>query len=1232
MSFRFYWPKPFFILLPSPFGEGLGVRLLFFIFHFSFFIFPSLSVSAQTDVTSSIINPEFDGLGLGGWKNNGFWTQTNADFPKKSNYAYAERWVSSASRIPDSYLFQTLTSLENGKYRLTAAAQNLKQNQSTTNQSGAYLVGNENTTPVYGANDYSVDFYVVDGTANIGFYTENSTANWIACDNFRLSRLAIGVAYEREGLSALITVANQLTNASMDATVKATLNNAISNARKYTSSGTSSQVKSAYTTLKSAMQDAKNSIFATKTASGTGTAPTVVTDSRYAVGNCIAFGRSTVSSSATILEQGFCYSSTNPEPTVADNRSSRYLDHAGNIYVMDDLTPATAYYIRAYAVTKNNKVGYGDVIRIYTLPKGVLNYVFNTSFDAAIDARIKGSFEALKGYWQQCTSITGFTPTANYESGVQTADCSYGGWVRFGPTVSYQATGTAMHEVLHGIGVGTHTSWNSHMSAGSYGTWYGKRATQLVRFWDNSTTEYVTGGGSHLWATNGSTMISFTINGAHEDAHTDLQYYGSSLFSQALCEDGMVHAYAGFLPGYCFQHEDDTKYYIRNTHADYGLTTSAYLVASGTSLQWKNYDSHADAINDDKAAWYISFDPATQYYYFKNVGTGKYIYFSGNSFNASGSAKNSYTQIHLHLGYWDATVGEGSTAISNSSYYFMHPASNATPPCMTATAGHALSTSAYSPAESNTAARWMILTSDEIELLQTAEMGEYERALTLCRSAKSQYERTVNGAATSALAQFTWTNAELATKTSAEVSAAVKVLNHGAAIAAAQQVATSMIQNADFTQGYTGPETGHRVQIPTAWTFTYQFSGWNDTFVDANNKLFNAWAGSIAQADLSQTLSGLPNGLYRLTADVKTDINDGTSQLALFANPLDGYASRSPEVAGDKNEFSTYSLVFKLENNQVDLGVRSSFAYYQVKNFRLEFVTADLGEWGASMIQNDYYPLRTQKEVVLTDARYDGAQGAVLYPLCTNQIIRVNTEGAISQPTTNVVENGVCQSLVITDGESISIEGGDFEAVSASYERNTSYTFGMLLLPCAVQSDDHVQFYQQVGLDDGYMAFRAVDNVPANTPVLFKKRDAAASSVLISGSGAVVNTTTSQGQTLTAPLWITEGYYAATQLSDYEGIFYLSADKFWEATGTVSVPAYRAVYRTKDANVKIRGFKFIDDTDAISSISFHQGEMEKSNIYTLSGQQVGSFSSPRAGREGASSGIYLIQGKKWVVK
>ena len=77
--------------------RALGAMLKpkpFLIFNFCF-LFSFLSVSAQTDVTSSIVNPEFDGLGFGGWKNNGFWTQTNNEFSGKSNYAYAERWVPS---------------------------------------------------------------------------------------------------------------------------------------------------------------------------------------------------------------------------------------------------------------------------------------------------------------------------------------------------------------------------------------------------------------------------------------------------------------------------------------------------------------------------------------------------------------------------------------------------------------------------------------------------------------------------------------------------------------------------------------------------------------------------------------------------------------------------------------------------------------------------------------------------------------------------------------------------------------------------------------------------------------------------------------------------------------------------------------------------------------------------------------------------------------------------------
>jgi len=674
---------------------------------------------AQTDMTSYILNSGFDGRGFGGWRNKGFQTQTNSDFSGKNYKAYAERWVSKGSDVPDSYLLQTISGLPNGQYRLTASAQNIDQNATATAQTGAYLTGNGQTTTVTAASTYTVDFAVVDGTAEIGFYTENCTGNWIACDAFQLARLSTDVAYLRNGLSALVDKANALKGESMQSDALSTLTSAIANAQTYTSGGSQSSVEAAYATLKAAIHEAENSIFFTKT-STSGTVPTVTTDPRYAVGRNIAFGRSTVAG-GSIVEEGFCYSSTHPVPTVADERSSRYLDHVGHIHVMDNLTPGTCYYIRAYAVNSSYKVGYGEVLRIYTLPDGSIRYNFNASGDANIDARIRGAMDGVIGYWNQTTSLTGFTPTANYASGTPTADCSYGGWIRFGPTEDYQATGTAMHECLHGIGVGTHSSFQSHMATpssgpgSSYGTWLGKRAKQLTQFWDNNEGEFITGGGSHVWATSGTNMTSYTINGAHEDAHTDLQYFADGLLAQALCEDGMVPTGGGFLPGYCFRHQDETKYYIRNTSKNYGLNAPAYLTVSGSTLKWTKYASEAEAANDDNAAWYIDFDPTTQYYYFKNAGTERYITFTGSAFSASSSSPDSNTQIHLHLGWWDASYGSGSAGIKQDTYYLMHPAATASPTCLTATASGNVSTTNYSSAEGLATARWMILTRDEAE-------------------------------------------------------------------------------------------------------------------------------------------------------------------------------------------------------------------------------------------------------------------------------------------------------------------------------------------------------------------------------------------------------------------------------------------------------------------------------------------------------------------------------------
>jgi hypothetical protein len=323
---------------------------------------------AQTDATSSIVNPNFDGRSFAGWQQQGMWLQNNNSFSQKNNYAYAERWVASTGNLPDTYIRQRLTGLTPGRYMLTVAAQHIKQG-SSTDATGGVVFADWDETPVTIATDYSLDFYVLTGDVTIGFRCSNSTANWMACDNWRLTLTSSTDANLRTGLSALISKANALASQSMSNDVLGNLQTAIAAAQRLTSTGTSSSITPAATTLKTAMLAAERSIFATKT-STSGNVPTVSTDTRYARGATMIFGRSTVSSSANLLEEGFCYSTSNAEPTVSDERTTRYVENNGRIYCLDNLQPGTFYYIRAYAVTTDYKVGSGQVLRVSTLPMG----------------------------------------------------------------------------------------------------------------------------------------------------------------------------------------------------------------------------------------------------------------------------------------------------------------------------------------------------------------------------------------------------------------------------------------------------------------------------------------------------------------------------------------------------------------------------------------------------------------------------------------------------------------------------------------------------------------------------------------------------------------------------------------------------------------------------------------------------------------------------------------------
>ncbi len=462
-------------------------------------------------------------------------------------------------------------------------------------------------------------------------------------------------------------------------------------------------------------------------------APTVETNPRFARGATMAFARiqsTKAATGTTINERGICWSE-HPQPTIEDNTTTTALpahktELQAGIYWLKDLTPATKYYMRAYAKASNGSVGYGEEIKFYTLPMGNITLQMRNGGDDATYNRIKQASEKAVEYWNNLTEIKGFSSKVGYDAGVQTADCSYGGWIRVGSNTSYQRTGTILHEMLHGIGVipWNDTEWSRHtlrsgVNGDGYGTglWLGERVTELMRFLANNNTATLNGDYQHLWP--------FGINGADEDNGSESLYIANGLVCQALGEDGLQHTENLFAePYYAFNHDDDTKYYLKNESSDCGFRTS-YLGINGNGTLKNIVTSALEATKNDSLAWYISFTPDNQYYQFRNVATGRYLTYK-YLFNTSNTSEpGSAEDFHVMKGRVD--IGTGSNA--KRGYWIISPDNTWTPKTLTATNTGSVSGTKFDITNGAKAQRWLILKDDELSNLETTAIEELKQQI-----------------------------------------------------------------------------------------------------------------------------------------------------------------------------------------------------------------------------------------------------------------------------------------------------------------------------------------------------------------------------------------------------------------------------------------------------------------------------------------------------------------------
>ena len=734
------------------------------------------NLANKTDFTDYIVNPSFESS-LNGWTNNGMSSQGNNAFPSKEGNTYAEKYVSPNQNMPNVSIQQTINSLPNGFYSLTVAAGNSNTNNLSSIQTGVSIFANNDKTPVSIINDYTINFFVTNGTTTVGFEAENATGNWIACDNFRLIFNGFDIEASKTYIQELVDAANALLADKMNNNIRTELTNAINlgnqtitdtsateetiasiieqlknktlNAQISVDSykdlqiaidsavviyddGSGNEAAALYTAINTAIDisnnfsvnlenvnnavdDLNTAVFNYGLANPTGSAPIVITNPDYARGATMAFGRSTISGVdlSTLKEHGFCWS-INPEPTIFDNKTTKYLSSNGNIYQLENLNPSTLYYMRAYAISSGNAIGYGEVIEFITIPKGTVTYNLAGSLTGDNRTRMEAAMSSAVNYYNDLTSIQGHHLTVNYGSGTPTAEASYGGWMTFGPSASYQRTGTALHEMGHTIGVGTHTMWYGPSSplreTGSSGAWLGERVDKVVQFITNDPNEYLRGDNVHMWP--------YGINGAHEDNGTELLYIANCLITQALGEDGLPPTGTFATPAYTFKLKNNTKYYIKSEEATTGRD-NAFIAVDASGNLVNKVMTPTEAMNDDNAAWNFNFNPINSFYTIKNVATGRYFTFKSTGSNGISTITRtipaSADYFQLMNARVETTIGSGSY----KGYWIIHPEAKSSPATLRATSTDLTETGGLNLSNSSTTQRWLILDPNEVEELKS---------------------------------------------------------------------------------------------------------------------------------------------------------------------------------------------------------------------------------------------------------------------------------------------------------------------------------------------------------------------------------------------------------------------------------------------------------------------------------------------------------------------------------
>lgn len=328
----------------------------------------------------------------------------------------------------------------------------------------------------------------------------------------------------------------------------------------------------------------------------------------------------------------------------------------------------------------------------------------------------------------------------------------------------------------------------------------------------------------------------------------------------------------------------------------------------------------------------------------------------------------------------------------------------------------------------------------------------------------------------------------------------------------------------------------------------------------------------------------------------------GTSGLVLTGNSVSLWASANSgyEFLGwyMNGEFST-----ALPNFTFTIGEPERFDASILEGYIPSFVVSSI-----------------TKEASAYDFRNVDEMAADFVPTNPNAIQYVKAGSAYETAATgNVVVDGVCENLVLTDGFSFTAPE-PFTATKAGYTRNALNDWGTICLPYAVESNEEIQFYQLKRVDNDAFIFGEAAGLAAGEPGVFVRL--ADGVVVLDAENTIVCTTIGEGSECDG---ITiEGSFDKTRVDVDDSVpsYYIKNNAFCRGTGYFSVPAFRAYFKSSVSNgIKVYRIMVEDGTTGIER-AVGVMDMTDGLFYNLNGQVV---------ENPMGRGVFLQNGKKYFI-